>query len=162
MRNAVGHRHTGKGNWLYQNHWRTNKELKQGNALATPTLNFQPIRLLDPDYCYKFTYLMANSADPDQLAASEANWSGSTLQRQGISGFSSTRVKTTGGLNQFYSRETSPLSPDIKTIQQRENRKQSGQPLKKMTTMLASQQESRKRSGQPYSGEPEPSCSKHR
>ena len=44
-----------------------------------PTSNFQPIRLLDPDCCYKFTYLMANSADPDQLASSEANWSGSTL-----------------------------------------------------------------------------------
>ena len=29
--------------------------------------------------CYTFTYLMANSADPDQLALSEANWSGSTL-----------------------------------------------------------------------------------
>ena len=41
--------------------------------------NFQPIRLLDPDCCYKFTDLMANSADPDQLASSEANWSGSTL-----------------------------------------------------------------------------------
>ena len=27
----------------------------------------------------KFTYLMANSADPDQLASSEANWCGSTL-----------------------------------------------------------------------------------
>ena len=26
-----------------------------------------------------FTYLMANSADPDQLASEEANWSGSTL-----------------------------------------------------------------------------------
>ena len=25
------------------------------------------------------TYLMVNSADPDQLASSEANWSGSTL-----------------------------------------------------------------------------------
>ena len=24
-------------------------------------------------YCYIFTYLMANSADPDQLASSEAN-----------------------------------------------------------------------------------------
>ena len=43
-----------------------------------PPSNFQPIRLLDPDCCYKFTYLMANSADPDQLASS-ANWSGSTL-----------------------------------------------------------------------------------
>ena len=44
-----------------------------------PTSNFQPIRLLDPDYCYEFTYLMVNSADPDQLASEEANWSGSTL-----------------------------------------------------------------------------------
>ena len=44
--------------------------------------NFQPVRLLDPDCWYKFTYmyLMANSADPDQLASSsEADWSGSTL-----------------------------------------------------------------------------------
>ena len=40
---------------------------------ATPTSNFQPIRLLDPDCGYKFAYLMANSADPDQLASSEAN-----------------------------------------------------------------------------------------
>ena len=38
---------------------------------------------------------MANSADPDQLASSEANWSGSTLfAKQGISGFSRTRVKS--------------------------------------------------------------------
>ena len=28
---------------------------------------------------YEFTYLMGNSADPDQLATSEANWSGSGL-----------------------------------------------------------------------------------
>ena len=34
----------------------------------TPTSNFQPVRLLDLDRCYKFTYLMANSADSDQLA----------------------------------------------------------------------------------------------
>ena len=27
----------------------------------------------------KFTYLMENSVDPDQLASEEANWSGSTL-----------------------------------------------------------------------------------
>ena len=40
---------------------------------------FQPIKLFDLACCYKFTYLMANSADPDQLASSEANWSGSTL-----------------------------------------------------------------------------------
>ena len=44
-----------------------------------PTSDFQPIRLLDLDCCYKFTYLMANSADPDLLASSEANRSGSTL-----------------------------------------------------------------------------------
>ena len=38
---------------------------------------------------------MANSADPDQLASSEANWSGSALfVKQGISRFSKTRVKT--------------------------------------------------------------------
>ena len=57
-----------------------------------PTSNFQPIRLLNPDCCYKFTYLMTKSADPHQLAS--ANWSESALlQRQGISGFSRTRVK---------------------------------------------------------------------
>ena len=38
-----------------------------------PASNFQPIRLLDPDYCYKFTYLMANGEDQEQLASSEAN-----------------------------------------------------------------------------------------
>ena len=47
-----------------------------------PFSNFQPIKLLDPDCCYKFTYSVANSADPDQLASSEANWSGSTLFAQ--------------------------------------------------------------------------------
>ena len=33
------------------------------------------------DYLIQFvdTYWMANSEDPDQLASSEANWSGSTL-----------------------------------------------------------------------------------
>ena len=55
--------------------------------------NFQPIRLLDPDCCYKFEYLMANSADPDQLASS-TDLDLHCLQRQGISGFSRTRVKT--------------------------------------------------------------------
>ena len=43
------------------------------------TSNFQPIRLLDPDCCCKLMFLMTNSADPDQLASSEANRSGSTL-----------------------------------------------------------------------------------
>ena len=47
--------------------------------IAMPTSNFQPIRLLDPDCKYKFIYWIANSADPDQLASAEANWSGSTL-----------------------------------------------------------------------------------
>ena len=36
------------------------------NEDATPTSNFQPIKLLDPDCYYKFIYLKANSADPDQ------------------------------------------------------------------------------------------------
>ena len=40
---------------------------------------FSANQILDPDCCYKFTYFMANSADPDQLASSEANWSGSTM-----------------------------------------------------------------------------------
>ena len=44
---------------------------------------------------------MANSADPDQLASSEANWSGSTLfAKKDISGFSRTRVKKTTKKNQ--------------------------------------------------------------
>ena len=44
-----------------------------------PTSNFQPIRLLDLCCWYKLTFLITNSADPDQLASEEANWSGSTL-----------------------------------------------------------------------------------
>ena len=53
----------------------------------------QPIRLLDLGCWYKFTYKMTNSAVPDQLASSEATWSWlHCLQRQGISGFSRTRV----------------------------------------------------------------------
>ena len=54
--------------------------------------NFQPVLLLDPDYCYKFIYIMSNSADPDQLASS-TDLDLHCLQRQGISGFSRTRVK---------------------------------------------------------------------
>ena len=30
---------------------------------------------------------MANSADPDQLASSEANWSGSTLFAKAVAGY---------------------------------------------------------------------------
>ena len=57
------------------------------NKDATPTSNFQPIRLLDPGCWYKLTYFVTNSVgpdqlasgvDPDQLASEEANWSGST------------------------------------------------------------------------------------
>ena len=36
-------------------------------------------KLLDPGCWYKFTYLMTNSADPDQLASEEASWSGTIL-----------------------------------------------------------------------------------
>ena len=36
-----------------------------------PTSNFQPIRLLELESCYKFTYLMANSADPDQFRSQQ-------------------------------------------------------------------------------------------
>ena len=58
-----------------------------------PTSNSQPIRLLDLN-CHKVTYLMANSADPDQLACSEAtDLDLHCLQRQGTSEFSRTRVK---------------------------------------------------------------------
>ena len=44
-----------------------------------PLLIFSQSDYFDPEYWYKFIYLMANSADPDQLASSEANWSRSTL-----------------------------------------------------------------------------------
>ena len=46
---------------------------------SIPTSNFQPIRLIDPGCQYKFTYFVTNSEDPDQLASSEANISGSAL-----------------------------------------------------------------------------------
>ena len=45
-----------------------------------PFSNFQPIRLLDPDFRYKFTYLMANSVKKP------ADLDLHCLQRQGISG----------------------------------------------------------------------------
>ena len=43
------------------------------NKDATPTSKFQPIRLLDPSCSYEFKYITTYSADPDQLASSEAN-----------------------------------------------------------------------------------------
>ena len=55
-----------------------------------PTSNFLRIRLLDPDFLYKFTNLMANSADPDQKPTDPILH---CLQRQGISWFRRTRVK---------------------------------------------------------------------
>ena len=42
---------------------------------------FQPVRLLDPVYWYKFTHWMINSTGPDQLASLEAIWSESTITR---------------------------------------------------------------------------------
>ena len=63
--------------------------------MPPPISKFQPVRLLDPYCWYKFTHLMTNSADPDQLASSEANWSGSTLfAKTGHVVFSKRRVKT--------------------------------------------------------------------
>ena len=60
-------------------------------------------------------------------------------------------------LNQFYSRETSPLFPDavpnIKTIQTERKEKAKWEPLKNMTTMLASHHENSDQSGQLYSGD---------
>ena len=41
----------------------TNKKIKMSSVV---------IRLLDPGCGYKFSYLMTNCADPDQLASSEA------------------------------------------------------------------------------------------
>ena len=40
---------------------------------------FSPNQITWSGCWYTFTYWMTNSADPDQLASSEANWSGSTL-----------------------------------------------------------------------------------
>ena len=59
-----------------------------------PISNFQPIRLLDPCCWYKFTNLMTNRADPDQLIGcadpDQLTWSTDLdlhcLQRQDISG----------------------------------------------------------------------------
>ena len=42
---------------------------------------------------------MTYSTDPDQMASSETNWSGSTiLQRQGKYGFSRTMIKVRGNI----------------------------------------------------------------
>ena len=57
-----------------------------------PTSNCQPIRLLDPDSWYKFTYLMTNSVETDQLASDLGLH---CLQKQGIFRFSRTRIDIT-------------------------------------------------------------------
>ena len=49
------------------------------NKLRCHTHFCQPIKLLDQDCLYKFTYLWTYSADPDQLSSSEVSWSGSAL-----------------------------------------------------------------------------------
>ena len=56
------------------------------NIDVVPTSNFHPIRILVPGCWHEFKYWLDNSEDQDQLASSEANWSGSTLlaKRQGI------------------------------------------------------------------------------
>ena len=51
------------------------------NCDAMPASNCQPVVLLAPGCWYKFTYLMTNNADPDQLASEEANSSVCTLSR---------------------------------------------------------------------------------
>ena len=66
-----------------------------------PTSNFQPIRLLDVDCCYKLAYSIANSADPDQLASADLH----CLQRQGISEFSRKRVNSDKQAKQTVSTE---------------------------------------------------------
>ena len=64
------------------------------NKLRCPTIsNFHPIRLLDQNCRYKFTYLKANRADPDQLASKPTDLDLHFLQRQDISGFSRAKVK---------------------------------------------------------------------
>ena len=60
------------------------------NYDVTPLSNFQPIRLLNPGCWYKFTYLITNSVDPDQLAS---DLDLHCFQRQGIYEFSRTWVK---------------------------------------------------------------------
>ena len=56
--------------------------------------SFQPIKLLDPDCCYKFIYLMVKGAEPGQLAFQKPpDLDLHCLQGQDISGFSRTRVK---------------------------------------------------------------------
>ena len=53
--------------------WKNKKKYQYFWVEKSALTNAMPIRLLDPGSWYKFTFLMTNSADPDQLASSEAN-----------------------------------------------------------------------------------------
>ena len=55
---------------LFTNIFRQLNGLNNPNEDATPTSNCQPIRSLDQDCSYKFTYWMTNITDPDHLAIS--------------------------------------------------------------------------------------------
>ena len=69
--------------------------------LAHPTCNCQPITLLDPDCWYKFTYLMPNSVDPEDLKK-PTDLDLHCLQRQDISRLSRTRVNTKPNQNVIF------------------------------------------------------------
>ena len=63
-----------------------------------PTSDFQPIRLLDSDCYYKFIYLMQTvQIQISWLLQKPTDLDLHCLQRQGISGLSRARVKTTLG-----------------------------------------------------------------
>ena len=49
------------------------------NLISHSQSDYQPIRLHHIMFLFKFTNWMTNSVDPDQIASSEAIWSGSTL-----------------------------------------------------------------------------------
>ena len=69
-------------NWLAENEkWAWHLYLFSMTRVKIPH-PFQIVSQSDyliVDCGYKFMYWMTNSADPDQLASIEANWSGSTL-----------------------------------------------------------------------------------
>ena len=75
-----------------------------------PTSNFQPIRLLDLDYChdllcycYELTYLMAVQIQISRHLQKPTDLDLHCLQKQGISGFSRTRVKISNSLFHTFS-----------------------------------------------------------
>ena len=84
------------------------------NSNATPTPSFQPIRLLDSGCWYKFTYLMKNSTDQDQLASKEkpTDLDLHCLKRQDISGVSRTRVNPSISTDQYRDTCANSVAPD--------------------------------------------------